>query len=61
MIASGSPHTEVMKVTGHTQMVTFLRYLNVTPETLRGVAGRLDTYLMNREPIIEEAMSEYVN
>ncbi|MCA1638352.1 MAG: tyrosine-type recombinase/integrase, partial [Acidobacteria bacterium] len=25
MIASGSPHTEVMKITGHTQLKTFLR------------------------------------
>jgi hypothetical protein len=33
MIASGSPHTEVMKITGHTQLKTFLRYLNITPET----------------------------
>ena len=30
MIASGSPHTEVMKITGHTQLKTFLRYLNIT-------------------------------
>jgi integrase len=45
MIASGSPHTEVMKITGHTQLKTFLRYLNITPETSRKVATRLDTYL----------------
>lgn len=45
MIASGSPHLEVMKITGHTQLKTFLRYLNITPETSRKVAGRLDNYI----------------
>lgn len=37
MIASGCHHTEVMKITGHSQMVTFLRYLNITPETAQRV------------------------
>ena len=45
MIASGSPHTEVMKITGHTQLKTFLRYLSITPETAKRCAGRLDDYL----------------
>lgn len=45
MIASGSPHTEVMKITGHSQIKTFLRYLNITPETTKNVATRLNTYL----------------
>jgi integrase len=41
MIASGSPHTEVMKITGHSQLKTFLRYLR--PETTNRVASNLDT------------------
>lgn len=45
MIASGSPHTEVMKITGHTQIKTFLRYLNITSETTKQVASRLEEYL----------------
>ncbi len=49
MIASGSPHTEVMKITGHTQLKTFLRYLNITPETASGVATRLDDYLTQKK------------
>ena len=49
MIASGSPHTEVMKITGHTQLKTFLRYLNITPETASGVASRLNNYLLERK------------
>ena len=44
MIASGSRYTEVMKITGHSQMKTFLRYLNITPETANRVASRLDSY-----------------
>jgi integrase len=46
MIASGSAHTEVMKITGHTQLKTFLRYLNITNETAKRCAARLDDYLM---------------
>jgi integrase len=45
MIAAGCPHTEVMKITGHTQMKTFLRYLNVKSETTSRVASALDIYL----------------
>lgn len=45
MIASGSPHLEVMKITGHTQLKTFLRYLNITSETAQNVATRLSSYL----------------
>lgn len=48
MIASGSPHTEVMKITGHSQLKTFLRYLNITSETASNVASRLDDYLAGR-------------
>ena len=62
MIASGCHHTEVMKITGHSQMVTFLRYLNITPETAQRVADRLGSYLSNRETVFDDVpMSEYVN
>jgi integrase len=49
MIASGSPHTEVMKITGHTQLKTFLRYLNITTETASRVANNLNGYLAERQ------------
>jgi integrase len=52
MIASGSPHTEVMKITGHSQLKTFLRYLNITSETANNVASRLSDYLTGRQQII---------
>lgn len=46
MITSGSPHTEVMKITGHSQIKTFLRYLNITSETANNVALRLVIILL---------------
>lgn len=49
MIASRSPHTEVMKITGHSQLKTFLRYLNITSETANNVASRLSDYLLERQ------------
>lgn len=49
MIASGSPHTEVMKITGHLQLKTFLRYLNTTSETTNRVASRLNNYLSEKQ------------
>lgn len=49
MIASGSPHTEVMKITGHSQIKTFLRYLSITSETTSRVASRLNNYLSEKQ------------
>lgn len=60
MIASGSPHTEVMKITGHTQLRTFLRYLNITSETANKVASRLGDYLSGRQTSVPES-SELIN
>lgn len=60
MIASGSPHTEVMKITGHSQLKTFLRYLNITSETANNVASRLDDYLAQKQLLITE-FSDAVN
>jgi len=60
MIASGSPHTEVMKITGHTQLKTFLRYLNITSETANKVASRLDDYLSKRQVALSD-ISELLN
>jgi integrase len=60
MIASGSSHTEVMKITGHTQLKTFLRYLNITSETASNVASRLGDYLAERQSQIGE-ITEAVN
>jgi len=59
MIASGSPHTEVLKITGHTQLKTFLRYLSITPETAKRCAMRLDDYLNQNE--LQSAESNLIN
>lgn len=48
MINAGVPHTEVMKITGHTQIITFLRYLNLSNESLVRSANMLDAYLINQ-------------
>ncbi len=45
MVRAGVPHTEVMKVTGHTQIKTFLRYLNLGDETVQNTANMLASYL----------------
>ena len=60
MIASGSPHTEVMKITGHSQLKTFLRYLNITTEAAERVADRLEKYVMNNRLQVQQ-VSEEVN
>ncbi len=60
MIASGSPHTEVMKITGHSQLKTFLRYLNITSETANSVALRLNEYLTGKQIAIAN-VSKLVN
>ncbi len=44
MIAAGIPAPEVMKISGHTQMSTFLRYLNPTVETMNRHAETLAAY-----------------
>ncbi len=60
MIASGCPHTEVMKITGHSQLKTFLRYLNITSESTNRVAMALHGYVserMSSVEIISDAMN----
>jgi integrase len=57
MISSGSPHTEVMKITGHSQLKTFLRYLNITSETANSVASRLNDYLAGRHILTTEILT----
>jgi integrase len=44
MIAAGVSTPEVMKISGHTQMTTFLRYLNPTNESLQRAANLLHEY-----------------
>ncbi|MGQ0763972.1 MAG: tyrosine-type recombinase/integrase [Acidobacteriota bacterium] len=48
LTTSGMPAAEAMKITGHTQMVTFQRYVSVTEEAARNGAERLDAFLSAR-------------
>jgi integrase len=61
MISSGSAHTEVMKITGHTQLKTFLRYLNITNETAKSVATKLDNYLSSVQSQENLVVHETIN
>lgn len=45
MVRAGIPHTEVMKITGHTQIKTFLRYLNLVDATAANAAAQLGRFL----------------
>jgi integrase len=49
MIRAGIPHTEVMKTTGHTQIKTFLRYLNLSETTVQTTADQLARYLSTNQ------------
>jgi integrase len=45
LINAGIPYGEVMKITGHTEIKTFLRYLNPTDQTIKSVAERFSEFL----------------
>lgn len=44
MISAGIPPMEVMKISGHTQMTTFARYVNPNEQSLKRAAERLDEF-----------------
>jgi integrase len=45
LIRAGLPHTEVMRVSGHSTLSCFFRYVNSDDETVSRVANVLDSYL----------------
>ncbi len=49
MVLAGIPHPEIMKVTGHTQMTTFLRYINPTKQSARDNAKAFGVYLNHKQ------------
>lgn len=57
MIRAGVPHTEVMKITGHTQMKTFLRYLNLGSDAVQNAATMLGAYIGNVTVIESDAVN----
>ena len=58
MIQTGMPPLEVMKISGHTQMSTFLRYLNLTTDTARTAANAIDQWHALDETAWQ---SDYIN
>jgi integrase len=44
MIAAGAPPMEVMKISGHTQMSTFARYVNPSQHSLKRAADMLSAF-----------------
>src|SRR5262249_52902687 len=60
MIQAGMPPMEVMKITGHKQIATFLRYLNTDHQTARRAAAALDSYHAPKDEDMETA-NEFVN
>ncbi len=42
MLEAGVDPATVMKITGHTSWTTFMRYVNLNPELVRGVAAKMD-------------------
>lgn len=59
MVASGIPAPEVMKISGHSQMSTFLRYLNPTGEAMKRAADLLTAFNERQTTPVE--VSEAVN
>lgn len=57
MIRAGVPHTEVMKITGHTQIKTFLRYLNLGSDAVQNAATMLGNYTSNVAVIESDAVN----
>ncbi len=60
MIQSGMPAHLVMKVSGHTQHVTFARYVNVDEQAARQGATALDEFLEKQISLVE-ANKERIN
>jgi integrase len=52
MLEYGVPESEVMKITGHTSYVTFMRYVTLNKERMRQVAAMMDA---RRAQLAEEA------
>ncbi len=62
LIRGGVPASEVMKISGHTSMKTFQRYVNLTNDSVMIAANLLDKFNAERfSEIATETASEMVN
>ncbi len=48
MVNSGMPQAEIMKTTGHTQLKTFLRYVNLTANSVSEGAKKFGEFLNDK-------------
>lgn len=58
MVQSGMPHTEIMKISGHSTFKTFARYVQLEPERARRAADALDAL---QEAAAFDQASELIN
>ncbi len=49
LIRAGVPHSEAMKISGHAEMKTFQRYMNLTSESVTNSANMLDAYISSQD------------
>jgi integrase len=62
MVRSGISASEVMKISGHSEMKTFLRYMNLTSDSVSVAASRLDAFnAAQRELNQSEIVSDLSN
>lgn len=59
MVESGMPSAQIMKISGHTQMTTFQRYVNPNDDAVKQVAMRLHEH--NAHKNAQQITSELVN
>lgn len=59
LINLGVAPMQIMKLSGHTQMNTFARYVNPEADTMQAIAEKLDAYY--RQPTPEIVASQMVN
>jgi integrase len=59
MVQTGMPTAQIMKITGHTQMITFQRYVNPTNDSLKEMAKMLHN--LNTQAGAQQPQSELVN
>ncbi|MDT5060061.1 MAG: hypothetical protein QOH63_520 [Acidobacteriota bacterium] len=59
MINAGMPAMKVMKVSGHTQHVTFARYVNPDDDSVRQAADLLDSF--NAQAGARQEKAEFIN
>jgi len=57
MVNNGMPHAEIMKVTGHSQLQTFLRYVNLTESGVRESAFKFGEYLDQRLSVVSTELN----